>query len=71
MRVVWVAGILKQQLLKELDRRFGEQGFKRFSDRFYGDRYDRAISGGRPSIALASHTRKTTWYSIRRLQAFG
>lgn len=54
----YVAGALKTQLLKELDRRFGEQGFTRSSDRFYGDRYDRATPGGRQSIVLASHMRQ-------------
>lgn len=52
-----LATSLKQRLLKELDRCLGEQGFTRQSDRFYGDRYDRAIDGGRQSLALASHKR--------------
>jgi hypothetical protein len=52
-----MAESLKQRLLKELDRSLGERGFTRQSDRFYGDRYDRAIHGGRQSIALASHKR--------------
>jgi hypothetical protein len=53
-----VATSLKLHLLKELDRHFSMQGFTRSSDRFYGDRYDRAISGGRQSIPIASHIRR-------------
>jgi hypothetical protein len=48
----------KKQLFKELDAFFEERGFKRHSDRFYGDRYDRPIAGGRHSLAIASHVRK-------------
>jgi hypothetical protein len=48
----------KRDLLEEFDRYFGKQGFRRSSDRFYGDRYDRVISGGRQSIALCSHVRR-------------
>lgn len=51
-------GTLKRGILKELDRHFKEQGFIRSSDRFYGDRYDRAIPGGRQSLAVNSHFRK-------------
>ena len=53
-----MADALNTQLLKELDRRFGEQGFIRSSDRFYGHRYDRATPDGRQSIALAFHMRQ-------------
>ena len=49
---------LRKSLLKELDLLFGEQGFNRRSDRFYGDRYDRLVEGGRKSITPNSHFRK-------------
>ncbi|KAA6457837.1 hypothetical protein DYQ86_20920 [Acidobacteria bacterium AB60] len=53
-----MATVVKRHLLNELDRYFTERGFTRSSDRFYGDRYDRAVSGGRQSIAISSHLRK-------------
>ncbi|UWZ84248.1 hypothetical protein [Occallatibacter riparius] len=53
-----MASILKRHLLREFDHYFNGKGFTRSSDPFYGDRYDRAISGGRQSIAIASHIRK-------------
>lgn len=49
---------LKKLLLKEFDSYLGPKGFKRRSDRFYGDRYDRPITGGRQSLLIASHLRK-------------
>jgi hypothetical protein len=48
----------KKQLLKEFDTYLGPRGFKRRSDRFYGDRYDRQGVGGRQSLSIASHLRK-------------
>jgi len=51
-------GVLKRGILKELDRHFNERGFTRSSDRFYGDRYDRAIPGGRQSLAVNAHVRR-------------
>ncbi len=49
---------LKKVLLRELDGRFGELGFNRSSDKFYGDRYDRPIRGGRQSVSLTVYPRK-------------
>jgi len=54
-------GTLKRGILRELDRHFNERGFTRSSDRFYGDRYDRAIPGGRQSLAVNSRFRKSAF----------
>jgi hypothetical protein len=48
---------LKKCLLRQLDQLWGEKGFSRISDKFFGDRYDRAIPAGRQSISLNSHAR--------------
>jgi hypothetical protein len=52
-----VSALIKQQLLQVLDGCLTEHGFTRQSDKFFGDRYDRPIHGGRQSIAIASHQR--------------
>ena len=52
------ANALKKKLLVELDIFFGERGLQRRSDRFFGDRYDCAVQGGRKSIAINAHFRK-------------
>lgn len=42
----------KNLLLRELDGRFADLGFSRWSHKFYGDRYDRPIVDGRQSVAI-------------------
>jgi hypothetical protein len=51
--------LFRKQLLREFDTFFGDRGFRRHSDRFYGDRYDRLTAGGRQSLSIASHVRKS------------
>lgn len=52
------ANLLKKRLFAELDSFFKERGFQRKSDRFYGERYDLAIEGGRKSLIISTHLRK-------------
>jgi hypothetical protein len=49
---------LKRSMIARLDEIFGLNGFVRFSDKFYGHRYDRPFPGGRRSVAVNWHLRK-------------
>lgn len=51
--------LFKKRVLDQLDQIFGQHGLERISDKFYGHRYDRPFPGGRRSIAINWHIRKS------------